>query len=119
MRPIDPTDPLAELMRAARATRIESVELLEWIDRRLVPPPGPAWDDEVIERMLRIRRLTRLGINPAGIEVILHMRQTILAFRSEMARLEGELRRLRLEQEREIARLMHDLVPDALESRGR
>ena len=36
-----------------------------------------------------IRRLTGLGINLAGVEIILHMRRQIEELRAEVARLEG------------------------------
>ena len=36
-----------------------------------------------------IRRLTGLGVNLAGVEIILHMRRQIEELRAEVARLEG------------------------------
>jgi len=47
-----------------------------------------------IERVLRIRRLTAdLGVNLAGVEVVLHMREQILLLRNELDALRRERER--------------------------
>ncbi len=44
-----------------------------------------------VERVLRIRRLTtELGVNLAGVEVVLHMREQILLLRRELEALRRE-----------------------------
>lgn len=55
----------------------------------LVSPRGdassPRYAEGDIERVLRIRRLTaELGVNLAGAEVVLHMREQILLLRREL-----------------------------------
>ena len=49
-------------------------------------------EDDVAE-LRRVRRLTSLGINLPGVEVILRMRRRIKALEAEVARLERRLRR--------------------------
>ena len=50
----------------------------------------PRYAEGDVERVLRIRRLTtELGVNLAGAEVVLHMREQILLLRRELERLLG------------------------------
>ncbi len=44
-----------------------------------------------LAELRRIRRLTDLGVNLAGVEIILHMRRQIEELRAEMTRLEALL----------------------------
>ncbi|MDP9356192.1 MAG: MerR family transcriptional regulator [Chloroflexota bacterium] len=51
----------------------------------------PRYAEGDVERVLRIRRLTtELGVNLAGAEVILHMREQILFLRRELEALRRE-----------------------------
>lgn len=51
----------------------------------------PRYAEGDVERVLRIRRLTtELGVNLAGAEVILHMREQILLLRQELESLRRE-----------------------------
>jgi DNA-binding transcriptional MerR regulator len=56
-------------------------------------------DQEMTEAQLaclrRVRRLLNLGINWAGVEVVLHMRQQIEALQKELARLQAHYERQR------------------------
>jgi MerR family transcriptional regulator/heat shock protein HspR len=61
------------------------------------------YSDRDIERVLHIRRLMQdLGVNLAGVEAILHMRDRMEQMQSEM---ESELGRMRQEYESETRRL--------------
>jgi MerR family transcriptional regulator/heat shock protein HspR len=53
----------------------------------LVSPAGDnRWSDRDVDRVLRIRRLVDdLGVNLAGAEVILHMREQVIRLRRELA----------------------------------
>lgn len=46
---------------------------------------------EDLATLRRVRRLRDLGVNLAGVEIILRMRQQIEELRSQIDRLEGEL----------------------------
>jgi hypothetical protein len=66
---------------AGRQTGLTPQTVQACIERRLVVEP--LRDSDLVE-LRRIRRLQELGINMAGIEVILHMRRQIEALRSEI-----------------------------------
>ena len=104
-------DEVAALVRAAREAHVEVHLLVECVERRLVDP-GSGWDDEAIETARRIRRLTTLGVNLSGIEVILHMRRRVLALHEERARRDAELRRARRLYDEEVARLVRERAAD-------
>ncbi|HEY7780881.1 MAG TPA: MerR family transcriptional regulator [Ktedonobacterales bacterium] len=73
--------------------------------RKGASPRSPRlYSDEDIARVIHIRQLMGdLGVNLAGVETILNMRDRMEALRRE---LEGELRRLRHEHEAETKRLL-------------
>jgi hypothetical protein len=98
------------IVRAAREVRAPVAVFQEWIEWRLVRPPSVDWDEASAERARRVRRLTTLGLNLEGVEVALQMRERLREMRAEVERLELELRRMRRDHEREIARLMRDLA---------
>jgi MerR family transcriptional regulator/heat shock protein HspR len=61
------------------------------------------YSDRDIERVLHIRRLMQdLGVNLAGVEAILHMRDRMEQMQAEM---ESEMGRMRAEYENETRRL--------------
>jgi MerR family transcriptional regulator/heat shock protein HspR len=72
--------------------------------RRGTRPQSPRlYSDREVERVVHIRRLMDdLGVNLAGVETILRMRDRMEAMRREM---DGELARLRAEYDAELARL--------------
>lgn len=70
---------------AVRQTGLSDHYVRECIHRRLVCEPLDF--DDLVE-LRRIRRLQELGVNMAGIEVILRMRQQIRALQAEMDRLD-------------------------------
>ncbi len=72
------------ILMAAEITGLAPSTVRRYIRRRLVGYPLTEQDLVVLRR---IRRLTDLGINLAGVEVILRMRRRI-------EKLEAELRRL-------------------------
>jgi MerR family transcriptional regulator/heat shock protein HspR len=73
--------------------------------RKGTSPQSPRlYSDRDVERVVQIRRLMDdLGVNLAGVETILHMRDRIEALRHEM---DAELERLRREHEAETRRLL-------------
>ncbi len=46
--------------------------------------------EEDVAELRRVRRLTALGVNMPGVEIILHMRRQVLELRTELERLKGE-----------------------------
>lgn len=68
---------------AIQRTGLSHQEVQQLIARRLVVEPLAEAD---LAELRRIRRLRELGVNLAGIEVILHMRQRIIEQRAELAR---------------------------------
>ena len=68
---------------AVQRTGLSDDEVQRLIARRLVVEPLAEAD---LAEMRRIRRLQELGVNLAGIEIILHMRQRIIEQRADLAR---------------------------------
>jgi hypothetical protein len=64
-------------------TGLERQMVQECVARRLVAEP---MTDADLAELRRIRRLQELGVNIQGIEIILHMRQRILALQAERDR---------------------------------
>lgn len=69
---------------AARRSRLTITTVRRYVHRGLVEEPITEAD---LVTLRRVRRLTGLGINLAGVEVVLHMRRQIEALRSELDRL--------------------------------
>jgi hypothetical protein len=70
---------------AVQQSGLSRQTVLECVERSLVVEPLTERD---LADLRRIRRLRELGVNMAGIEVILHMRRRIEALQSELARWE-------------------------------
>jgi MerR family transcriptional regulator/heat shock protein HspR len=70
------------------------VGLSPWTVRRYVRRGllAEALTEDELAELRRIRRLTELGINLAGVEVILRLRRQIEQLQAEVARLEALLR---------------------------
>src|SRR5690242_3339378 len=109
---ISQQDELKALMRIANQCGVTTNDLIEWMNEQLIPLHDNQWDDEAIETVQRIKRLMTLGLNVAGIEVVIYMRQQLIHHQEMIQRFETEMRQLRLEHEREIARLMRQLAED-------
>jgi len=60
------------------------------------------YSDEDIARLRQIQRLTQVGVNLAGVEMVLELLERMQALRRE---LEEEMEKRREEMEQEIARL--------------
>jgi len=71
---------------AARQCQVSRRTVRRYVRRGLVDEPLTPED---LVTLRRIRRLTELGVNLAGVEVILHMRRRILELQAEMERLRG------------------------------
>jgi MerR family transcriptional regulator/heat shock protein HspR len=65
------------------------------------------YSDEDIERFRQIQRLTRVGLNLAGVEMVLDLLEKMEGLRREMA---GEMERRQAEMEREIRRLRQQML---------
>ena len=72
---------------AARRTGLSPRSIRRYIQRRLV---NEALSEAELVRLRRIRRLTELGINLAGIEVILDMRCRIEELQKQVVQLESK-----------------------------
>lgn len=77
------------IKRAARQTRVDVTVVRHCIEVGVLKEELTQAD---LEELRRVRRLKSLGINLAGIEVILRMRRRIEALESEIARLNRRLR---------------------------
>lgn len=109
---------MVELVAYARRARVEAWRILEYVERRIVPPPSPAWSEDEVEILRRVRRLSALGVNLAGIEVILHMRSRLdqlLLERERLMSLLAEERRRRQERERTLLATLAGIEPDYTE----
>jgi len=100
---------LDTLIRIARQCGVSTDILIEWIREQLIMPGEQPWDDEALETVRRIRRLTNLGVNVAGVQMILFMRQRVIQHQAEISRIQQEMEQLRQLHEQEIARLMREL----------
>jgi MerR family transcriptional regulator/heat shock protein HspR len=74
---------------AARRVGLSPCTVRRYVRRGLL---AEALTEDELAELRRIRRLTELGINLAGVEVILSMRRQIEQLRAEVARLEALLR---------------------------
>jgi MerR family transcriptional regulator/heat shock protein HspR len=69
---------------AAERTGLAAERIRHYMRRRLVEG---ALSEAELAKLRRIRRLSELGVNLAGIEIILRMRQRILELQEELGRL--------------------------------
>ena len=73
---------------AARRTGLAPRTVRRYIRRSLV---NQTLTEDDLVQLRRIRRLTDLGVNLAGVEVILHMRRQIAELRREISRLHATM----------------------------
>ena len=84
----------------ADAAALHPKRVEKFLDFGLIEPSaktcsGPLFSASSVERLQRIVRLRRdLGVNLAGIAVILDMRERIVNLQTELGRLRGRLERL-------------------------
>lgn len=83
---------------AARRTGLSPRTVRRYIERGLV---CQTLTEEDLAKLRRIRRLTGLGVNVAGVQIILHMRRKIEELQAQVARLEKRLACMN-ETEREV-----------------
>jgi MerR family transcriptional regulator/heat shock protein HspR len=74
---------------AARRTGLSPRTVRRYVRRGLL---GETLSEDELIELRRIRRLTDLGVNLAGVEVILNMRRQIEQLQAEVARLRSLLR---------------------------
>ena len=98
------------LLSVARQCGVTADALIEWMSESLVVVDDDQWNDEALDTVRRIKRLTTLGINLPGVEVVLMMRQQLIQSQREIQRFEGEMREMRRLHENEIARLTRQLT---------
>ena len=77
--------PYTSITMAARQANLAGATVRRYISRGLMGEPLSAKD---VAELRRARRLTALGVNLAGLEIILRMRRQILDLQREIARLE-------------------------------
>lgn len=66
----------------AESTSLSNTQVRHYIARGMVKEPLSEAD---LAELRRIRRLRELGVNLAGIEIILHMRQRMQSLHNELA----------------------------------
>jgi len=103
-------DELQALIQVAHQCGVSTDALMEWLHEQLIVIEDNRWDEEALETVRRIKRLTTLGLNLPGIEVALYMRQQLIQHQQRMAHLDEEMRQLRRSHEQEIARLMQQIA---------
>ena len=97
------------ILRLAERCNIPAETVAEWVTEQLIIIQDDRLDDDLIDHVLRIRRLTALGVNLEGVQIILHMRIQIIQHQSERDRIEAEMHQIRRDYEAEIARLMRQI----------
>lgn len=85
---IEETRQVVTIASAARQSRLTITTVRRYVRRGLVEEPINEAD---LATLRRVRRLTGLGINLAGVEVVLHMRRQIEALRAEIERLRASV----------------------------
>lgn len=103
----DPSEPLYVISVAARLVRMHPQTLRLYERVGLIQPARTEnnirlYSDEDIEKFRQIKRLTQLGLNLAGVEMVLDLLARMEVQRRE---LEEEMSRRQAEMEREIRRL--------------
>ena len=71
---------------AAYQAGVSSRTIRRYVQRGLV---SKVMTDAELAKLRRIRRLTDLGVNLVGVEIILHMRHQIEELQAEVARLQA------------------------------
>ncbi len=83
------------LERASQVCGLDGRTIERIILRGLIVPgyedEQPVFTEEHIAELRRIRRMHQLGVNLAGVEVILQMRQRIVELEAEVERLNAEI----------------------------
>ncbi len=106
MRP-EREQPVYVISIAARLVEMHPQTLRLYERLGLVHPARTAnnirlYSDEDIERLRQIQRLTQVGVNLAGVEMVLELLERMQSLRRE---LEEEMERQQTEMQREIERL--------------
>lgn len=84
------------LDEAATAAALEVAVVRYYVDLGLLAPPSHGYGEADLAELRRIRRLIDdLGFDLAAVEVVLRMRQRVLALQAEVRHLEAELRAAR------------------------
>jgi MerR family transcriptional regulator/heat shock protein HspR len=108
----DPSEPLYVISIAAKLVDMHPQTLRLYERVGLVQPARTEnnirlYSDEDIERFRQIQRLTRVGLNLAGVEMVLDLLKKMEGLRREM---EEEMERRQAEMEREIRRLRQQML---------
>jgi MerR family transcriptional regulator, heat shock protein HspR len=90
---------------------LERCETEQLVHARVIRSGEPGYSVSDVRRIARIGRLHEdLGLDFAGLEVVLHMREQILDLREQLDQMERELARREDELLRELARLRRSLA---------
>ena len=108
----DHSEPLYVISVAAKLVEMHPQTLRMYERMGLIQPARTQnnirlYSDADIERFRQIQRLTRVGLNLAGVEMVLDLLEKMEGLRRE---LEEEMERRQAEMEREIRRLRQQTV---------
>ncbi|SRR5690606_618293 len=101
----EPRYPRDDVLQLARITleMLQRCEDEELIRPRPLAGGGEGYSEQDIFHLARIRRLQQdLGLNMAGVEVVLHMRRQMLQLQEQMAEVQAEMRRQEAKWLREL-----------------
>jgi len=110
-----PRFPLAIAARLAGVSpaTVRYAEARGWIQAKVMPGGRKGYSMRDVRMLRRVREWRELlGLNTAGIEVALHLRQQVVALQEELARLEEEMFRREQALRAEIERLRHLLADE-------
>jgi hypothetical protein len=85
----------AILVEISREAGVEMTVLGECVERRIIPAPHEADRAELARLARRIRRLRTLGLDMAGLEIVLPLRERYRALMREHLALRSEIEMLR------------------------
>ena len=100
----------SSLLSVSRQVRLSPRVISYCLEVGLVQEPIS--EDDLAE-FRRVRRLQELGVNLAGVEIILRMRQRLLAMQSEIEAMTAEMSAMQARFERELRDIERHLAHDS------
>ncbi len=105
--------PIAARLAGVSPALVRHLERLGWIQPKVLPGGGKGYSLHDVRLLIRVREWREvLGLNMAGVEVALHLRNQILALQEELARMEAEMERRVAALNAEIQRLRRILAEE-------
>lgn len=101
----EPRYPGDDVLQMARITleMLQQCEEEELVRPRPLAGGGVGYSEQDVSHLARIRRLQQdLGLNMAGVEVVLHMRRQLIQLQQQMAEVQAEMRRQEAKWLREL-----------------